>query len=388
MSDFAIVAKRGALRVLRGHPWIFKSDIDTRPNAAAGVVRVSGVDGSQLGWALWSPRSEISLRMIERNPECELNAEWWHGKISSAVAQRAPLMHDNNAYRLIHGEGDGLPSLVVDRYHDYLVIQLLSAGLVAWQSQIVASLRELTDCYGILARHDVSARAREGLSQEIELLHGEVPRTITVHEHGVKFIAAPWDGQKTGAFLDQRDNRVLVGAHTRGRALDCFAYHGGFALHMARNASEVVAVDSSKPALARAQENAALNGYGNVRTHAGDAFDVMRDWFKAGDRFNTIVVDPPAFAKTRAALPGALRGYKDINLQAMKLLAPGGVLFSASCSHHLSKTLFLEMLQEAAADSGRRFVLRHITGQGLDHPEILNIPETGYLKGALLEAQD
>jgi len=157
---------------------------------------------------------------------------------------------------------------------------------------------------------------------------------------------------------------------------------------MAQRADEVVAVDSSKPALARAAENATLNGFQNVRLHAGDAFDVMRDWYKAGDRFDTIVVDPPAFAKTRGALPGALRGYKDINLQAMKLLAPGGTLFSASCSHHLSKALFLEMLQEAAADSGRRFVLRAMTGQGVDHPEILTIPETGYLKGALLEAQD
>lgn len=387
-NDIAIVAKRGAQRVLRGHPWVFKSDIDTRPNGPAGVVRVKGVDGSELGWALWSPQSEISIRMIERNPERVPNAEWWHTMIGNALRKRAALMMDSNAYRLIHGEGDGLPSLVVDKYNDHLVVQLLSAGLVTWQDQIVASLREYTDCYGILARHDVAARAREGLSQGTELLFGEVPRTIVVHEHHVKFIAAPWDGQKTGAFLDQRDNRVLVGAHTKGRALDCFAYHGSFALHMARNASEVVAVDSSKPALARAEENAALNGYGNVRTHAGDAFDVMRDWYRAGERFDTIVVDPPAFAKTRAALPGAIRGYKDINLQAMKLLAPGGIMLSASCSHHLSKALFLEMLQDAAADSGRRFVLRNITGQGLDHPEVLNIPETGYLKGALLEAQD
>ena len=349
-NDFAIIAKRGALRVLRGHPWIFKSDLDTRPTGPAGVVRVRGVDGSQLGWALWSPLSEISLRMIERNPDRTPDAEWWHGAVAKSIGRRAPLMGDSNAYRLIHGEGDGLPSLVVDRYNDYLVVQFLSAGLAVWQQQIVDSLHELTDCYGILARHDVSARAREGLSQETQLLYGEVPRTVVVHEHGVKFIAAPWDGQKTGAFLDQRENRARVADLARGKALDCFAYHGSFALHMAHNASEVVAVDSSKPALARALENAELNGYGNVRTHAGDAFDVMRDWFKAGERFDTIVVDPPAFAKTRAALPGALRGYKDINLQAMKLLAPGGVLLSASCSHHLGKALFLEMLQEAAAE--------------------------------------
>jgi 23S rRNA (cytosine1962-C5)-methyltransferase len=387
-KQFAIVAKRGALRVQRGHPWIFRSDVDTRPSCEAGIVRVKGVDGSHLGWALWSPQSEISLRMIERNPDATPDAEWWHARLSQAVKRRESLAGDSNAFRLVHGEGDGLPSLVVDRYDNVLVVQLLSAGLAAWQDHIVSSLVELTGCDGILARNDVSARAREGLPQDIALLHGEVPRTITAHEHGVKFLAAPWDGQKTGAFLDQRDNRVLVGKHTRGRALDCFAYHGSFALHMAKNADEVIAVDASKPALARALENASINGYSNLRTHAGDAFDVMREWHRAGERFDTIVVDPPAFAKTRAALQPAIRGYKDINLQAMKLLAPGGVLLSASCSHHLSKTLFLEMLQDAATDSGRRFVLRHMTGQGLDHPEVINIPETGYLKAALLEAQD
>lgn len=384
----AIVAKRGALRLQRGHPWVFRSDVDTRPNVAAGVVEVRGVDGVSLGWALWSPLSEISLRLIERGAEPRPDAAWWHARIATALKKRDHLADNNSAYRLIHGEGDGLPSLVVDKYGEFLVVQLLSAGLVAHQDAIIESLRELTGCQGILARHDVAAREREGLTRDVQLLYGDVPQVVAVHEHGVQFFAAPWDGQKTGAFLDQRDNRVLVGAHTRGRALDCFAYHGSFALHMAQRATEVLAVDSSKPALARALENAALNKFENVRTHSGDAFDVMRDWYKAGDRFETIVVDPPAFAKTRGALQGALRGYKDINLQAMKLLAPQGMLFSASCSHHLSKTLFLGMLQEAAADSGRRFVLRAMTGQGVDHPEIITIPETGYLKGALLEAQD
>ncbi|MBC8088519.1 MAG: class I SAM-dependent rRNA methyltransferase [Phycisphaerae bacterium] len=384
----AIVAKRGALRLQRGHPWVFRSDVDTRPTAPAGVVEVRGVDGAPIGWALWSPLSEISLRSIARADEGRPDAGWWRARIATALKKRDGLAVDNSAYRLIHGEGDGLPSLVVDRYGETLVVQLLSAGLVAYQDVIVESLRELTGCTGILARHDVAAREREGLPRVVQLLYGEVPSLVTVHEHNVRFFAAPWDGQKTGAFLDQRDNRVTVGAHTHGRALDCFAYHGSFALHMAQRASEVVAVDSSKPALARALENAELNGFQNVRTHNGDAFDVMRDWYKAGERFDTIVVDPPAFAKTRGALQGALRGYKDINLQAMKLLAPQGILFSASCSHHLSKALFLEMLQEAATDSGRRFVLRAMTGQGVDHPEVITIPETGYLKGALLEAQD
>lgn len=384
----AIVAKRGALRVSRGHPWVFRSDVDTLPNAPAGIVRVLGVTGAELGWALWSPTSEISLRFIERDALQAPDAAWWHSRIAAAIQRRSELNATNSAYRLVHGEGDGLPSLIVDRYGDFLVVQLLSAGLAAWQDTIVESLVELTGCKGIVARHDVAVREREGLPREVRLVFGEVPRTIVVHEAGVKFLAAPWDGQKTGAFLDQRDNRILVGARARGRALDCFAYHGSFALHMAHRADSVLAIDSSKPALMRAQENAALNGFANVGTTEGDAFDVLRDAYKMGDRFDTIVVDPPAFAKTRAALPGALRGYKDINLQAMKLLAPGGVIFSASCSHHLSKALFLEMLQEAAADSGRRLALVATTGQSIDHPEIITIPETGYLKGALLQAQD
>jgi 23S rRNA (cytosine1962-C5)-methyltransferase len=384
----AIVARRGAQRVQRGHPWIFRSDVDTRPDVAAGIVRVLDVNGTALGWALWSPASEISLRMIERNPDRKPDAAWWHFQLASAIKRRASLTAESNAYRLVHGEGDGLPSLVVDRYDDVLVVQLLSAGVAAWQDTIVEALRDITGCAGILARHDVSARAREGLSRDVVLLSGEVPRLVEVHEAGIRFLAAPWDGQKTGAFLDQRDNRLLVGERTHGRALDCFAYHGSFALHMAARADEVTAIDSSRPALARALENAALNGFENVRTKEGDAFDVLRDEFKAGERYDTIVVDPPAFAKTRGSLQGALRGYKDINLQAMKLLAPNGVLFSASCSHHLSKAMFLEMLQEAAADSGRRLELQAITGQSIDHPEIITIPETGYLKGALLQAQD
>lgn len=384
----AIVAKRAVLRLERGHPWIFRSDVDTRPNVPAGIVRVIGVNGAPQGWALWSPASEISLRLIERNPDVRPDAAWWHASLARAIARRAALAHESDAYRLVHGEGDGLPSLVVDRYADTLVVQLLSAGIAAWQDTIVASLVELTGATGVLARHDVAARTREELARDVTLLAGTVPDIVTVHEGGVQFLAAPYSGQKTGAFLDQRDNRMLVGAHTQGRALDCFAYHGSFALHMAARATEVVALDSSRPALIRAEENARLNGFTNVRTHEGDAFDTLRQWHRAGERFDTIVVDPPAFAKTRAALPAALRGYKDINLQAMKLLAPNGVLFSASCSHHLSKALFLEMLYEAAADSGRRLVLEALTGQGIDHPEVVTIPETGYLKGALLRAQD
>ena len=384
----ATISPKGTKRLKGGHPWVFRSDVVSRPDVAAGVVRIESSRGEPLGWALWSPASEISLRHIDGNPSREPDASWWHAALARAIARRAPLALHSNAYRLVHGEGDGLPSLVVDRYGDYLVAQILSAGADAWTVEIVAALVELTGCRGILARNDPAARAREGLPRETRLLHGDVPRTVEVHEHGVRYIAAPWDGQKTGAFLDQRENRVLIGEAARGEALDCFAYHGSFALHMARRATRVTALDVSAPALARVGAHAELNGFTNVDAVEGDAFEVLRAWNREGRQFDTIVVDPPAFAKSRGAIDGALRGYKDINLQAMRLLAPGGVMFSASCSFHVARGMFFSALQEAAADSGRRIALRSITGQPLDHPELLTVPETGYLKGALLEAMD
>lgn len=386
--DVAIVLPRGAQRFARGHPWIFRSDVLVAPTVAAGVVQVRTPEGRPLGPALWSPASEISLRRLDTDPGRVIDAAWWHERIGVAIARRADIGAHASALRLVHGEGDGLPSLVVDRYDQWLVVQLLSAGLEAHRTSIVEALLAHTEAAGILARHDVAVREREGLPREVALLHGTVPDTIRVHEHGVAFLAAPWDGQKTGAFLDQRENRALVGRLARGRALDCFAYHGSFALHLAQRATEVVALDVSAPALARAAENAALNGLTNVRPEVGDAFDVLRAWQRAGERFDTIVVDPPAFAKSRANVEAALRGYKDINLRAMRLLAPGGLLFSASCSHHVGLGLFLEMLREAAADSGRRLAVRQVTGHAADHPDVLTIPETSYLKGVLLEALD
>ena len=384
----ARISQKGSRRVTSGHPWIFRSDIERRPASDAGVVPVEDHRGKPIGWALWSPASEISLRMIERDPSAIIDARWWHTRIGHAVARRAPLAERANAYRLVHGEGDGLPSLVCDRYDQWLVVQLLSAGLEAERGPIIDALTALCAPNGILARNDVAVRSRERLPRETTLISGEVPREVEVVEDGVRFIAAPWDGQKTGAFLDQRENRSLVGRVARGRALDCFSYHGAFALHLARNAAQVTSLDISAPALERGRENAARNGLTNIDFVEADAFDYLRAAERSGERYDTIVVDPPAFAKSRSAIEGALRGYKDINLRAMRLLAPGGMLFSASCSFHLSRALFHEMLEAAAADSGRRIVLRELRGQPLDHPELLTVPETGYLKGALLEALD
>ena len=388
MTDTAVVTSKGARRWGAGHPWIFRTDVADRPDAPAGAVAVVDNRGKPLGWALWSPASEISLRLLDRDPRARIDAEWWHARLTTALARRAPLAAEANAYRLVHGEGDGLPSLVVDRYDRWLVVQLMSAGVERFRDAIVRALVDLTGAEGILARNDVSLRSKEGLPRETVLLHGEVPREIEVREHGVRYLAAPWDGQKTGAFLDQRGNRALAGGIARGRALDCFSYHGSFALHLARSADHVTALDISAAALARAKENAALNGFTNLDFIEANAFDFLRAREAERAAFETIVLDPPAFAKTRAALPGALRGYKEINLRAMRLLVPGGLLYTASCSYHLTKPLFLEMLQAAAADSGRRIALRELRGQPLDHPEVLTVPETGYIKGALLEALD
>ena len=326
--------------------------------------------------------------MLDDDSDAHIDRGWWLARIGGAAARRTVLHGETSAYRLVHGEADGLPSLVCDRYDRWLVVQLMSAGLEAARSEIVDALLEITGAEGILARHDVPLRTREGLPREVTLLHGDVPRQIEVREHGVRYLAEPWTGQKTGAFLDQRENRVMIGDLARGRALDCFSYHGSFALHLARRASQVVALDSSAPALARAAENAALNGFTHIELVEANAFDYLRAREIAGDTFDTIVLDPPAFAKNRGTVPAALRGYREVNLRAMKLLARGGLLYTASCSFHITKPLFLEMLQGAAADSGRRIALRAMRGQPLDHPEILTIPETGYIKGALLEALD
>jgi 23S rRNA (cytosine1962-C5)-methyltransferase len=253
---------------------------------------------------------------------------------------------------------------------------------------IVAGLTDVLQPEGILVRNDAPVRRREGLSQDPELIHGTVPQEIEIREGTVRYLAAPWTGQKTGAFLDQRPNRILAGRlmPLGGRGLDCFTYHGSFAVHLAQRAAQVLALDSSREALVRGAENASLNGLSNIEWREADALDALRRMERARERFDAIVLDPPAFAKSRASVSGALRGYREINLRSLRLLAPGGFLLTASCSFHVRLPQFLNMLAEAAGDSGRRVVLERILGQGEDHPEVLTIPETGYLKAAVLRA--
>ena len=379
------VTARGAERWVRGHPWIYRSEVVDQPEAA-GLVPVHDPRGRFIGQALHSPQSEIRLRLLERSDR-PVDAAWWRERLAASAARRTGI--DATAYRLVHGEGDALPSLVVDRYDRWLVAQILSAGLETMRDTIVDALDDRFRPQGILLRNDAAVRRREGLDEAVALVRGDVPREIEVREGAVRYLAAPWEGQKTGAFLDQRPNRLLAGALTApgGRALDCFAYHGSFAIHLAGRAGSVLALDASPDALARGARNAALNDLTNIEWREGDVFETLRAFARGRERFDTIVLDPPAFAKNRGAVVSALRGYREINLRAMRCLAPGGTLLTASCSFHVRLPDFLTMLTDAAADSGRRIQLRRILGQGEDPPEILTVPETSYLKGAVLQAE-
>ena len=384
MTEVRVTA-RGADRWRAGHPWIHRSEVREGPGEP-GVVRVGDPNGKFIGQALYSPASEIRLRLLEPS-ERAVDGAWWRERLAACLARRAGI--DATAYRVVHAEGDWLPSLVVDRYDRWVVAQLLSAGLETLRADVIAAIVDVLAPEGVLLRHDTPVRRRERLPEETALAHGSVPERIEVREGRIRYFAAPWTGQKTGAFLDQRPNRLLAAELARpgGRSLDCFASHGSFALLLAARSAEVVALDASADALARGAENAALNGLPNIVWREADAFAALRAFERARERFDTIVLDPPAFAKGKSTVPAALRGYHEINLRAMRLLAPGGHLLTASCSFHVRRPEYLDMLAAAAADSGRRLVLRAILGQGEDHPEVLTIPETGYLKGAVLRAE-
>ena len=379
------VTARGAERWKQGHPWIYRSDVAAEPEKKPGIVPVTDRKGKFLGQALYSPTSEIRLRLLTRSDQ-PIDARWWAERIAAAAARRNGI--NATAWRAVHAEADGLPSLVIDKYGPWIVAQLLSAGLETARADVLAGITAALAPEGILLRNDAAVRRHEGLASEVVLALGQVPEVVEVVEDGLKYLAAPWSGQKTGAFLDQRENRALVGQHTRpgGRALDLFTYHGSFALHLARHAKDVLAVDQSTEALARGAENARLNGIGNIEWCEANAFDLLRELERRREQFDTIALDPPAFAKTKANLERAVAGYKEVNLRAMKILAEGGVLFTSSCSYHVSRDVFHAMLADAARDSGRRIQFVAATGASADHPELLNVPETGYLKGVLLRA--
>ena len=311
------VSAKGAARWRQGHPWIYRSDVLTTGRTPAGVVRVTDRSGRFLGQALWSPASEIRLRLLTREQQ-PVDGAWWQARIAAAAARRSHLASETTAYRVVHAEGDGLPSLVVDRYGDVVVSQILSAGLEAVRPLVLDAVRDALQPRGVLLRNDASVRRHEGLALEIVEAAGSVPQTVEVQEAGIRYLVSPREGQKTGAFLDQRENRRLMGGLARGNALDVFTYQGLFALHLAASCPTVLAVDSSRPALEAAERNAALNGRDNIEWREANAFDLLRALEREGRAFGTIVLDPPAFAKQKSAVPRALAGYKEVNLRALR----------------------------------------------------------------------
>jgi 23S rRNA (cytosine1962-C5)-methyltransferase len=374
-----IVSARGEARARSGHPWIFRSDIGRAQAVPPGaVVRVLGPTGRPLGFAFYSSQSEIRLRLFERGDP--LSPSWMRDRLLAALAWRERVAAGAEAYRVVHGEGDGFPSLVVDRYGEFLVIQTLSQATDRLKGEIVSALVEIFSPRGILERNDPRVRAFEGLPSQVGVLYGEVPETITVTENGVRFEADLWRGQKTGLFLDQRENHAMARGYARGKVLDAFSYNGGFGLQVAAQADEVTAVDVSADAVARIQRNAALNGLSNLSAREANVFDLLRELADRGARFDTVILDPPAFAKSKSAVEKARGGYKEINLRALKILAPGGCLVTCSCSYHIHEADLEGILAAAAADAGATVSVVEKRRQARDHPIVLGVPETYYLK--------
>ena len=380
------VNRKGADRVRRGHLWIYQSDVLDVDADGGSIVTVKDERGNFIGQALFSDASQIALRFLTQSAE-QIDAGWWRQRIAEAAARRN-IPADTNAYRVIYSEGDLLPSLIVDRYDDVLVLQTLSQGTDALKSTLVELLAEQFNPRAIVERNDARVRELEGLPLITSTVHGEAPEELEILQHGLRFVVTPAGGQKTGSFLDQRENRLAARAAAqtaaqptnRGRALDCFTFNGAFALHLASVSDQVTGIDISADAVAAARRNAQLNELTNVEFREANVFDALREMEAIGERFDTIVLDPPAFAKNRASLKSALRGYKEINLRALKLLNRGGVLVTCTCSYHVSEELFLDVVAQAAIDAHRRVQIIEKRMQATDHPVLVAMPETYYLK--------
>lgn len=383
MSASAVVSRRGIERLRSGHPWIYRSDVVSVEAEPGDLVLVKSERGRPLGWALFSSASQITLRMMAGDTDVD-DRTVWPERIAAALAYRESLAIDATARRLVHGEADRLPALVVDQYDDVLVVQTLCQGVDRRRDAIVAALVAQLAPRGILARNDPKVRRLEGLDERVEVLHGEVPETVRVREGAIWHDVDLRRGQKTGLFLDQRENHLAAARLARGRALDAFTYHGGFALQMAGAATHVLALDASEAAIDATRRNAAANGLTNLEARAVNVFDELRELEIAGERFDTIVLDPPAFAKNKAAVPGAIAGYKEINLRAMKLLEPGGTLITCSCSYNVGDVMFGEIVAAAARDARATMALVERRLQSRDHPVLVGVPETSYLKCLVL----
>lgn len=374
--------RKAADRVASGHLWIFSSDVTDRGSAEPGdAVKVLDPRGRLLGVAHYSSTSQITLRLLSDRVE-PADKQFFLRRITAAIAHRERVVENSNACRLVSSEGDLLPGLIVDRYGPYLVMQTLDQGMDRARDLIAHCLGELLAPKGILARNDASVRKREALPLEKVILAGEVPERAPIEMNGLKLDADLMHGQKTGIYLDQRENYVAAARYAHGRVLDCFTSTGGFALHLAGESESVEAVDSSARALAIAESNARANGIENVQFREADVFEFLAGLSR---RYAMIVLDPPAFAKSRQTLDDAARGYKEINLRALKLLEEGGVLVTCSCSHHVSEAMFAGIVADAALSAGKRLRVLERRTQAADHPILLTVPETLYLKCLILE---
>jgi len=378
-----VISARGEERVRSGHPWIYRSDVVDVHAGGGDIVEVIGPRRRRIGSALFSDQSQISLRVLTVG-ENVADEALLRTRIEAAIRVRESLALDASAYRVVHGEADLLPSLIVDRYGDYLAVQALSQGTDRLLPALTSMLVDLLKPAGILARNDPKVRALEGLEQSIAVLHGEVPESVMVREGPIEYDVDMRKGQKTGLFLDQRENREAAERYAHGRLLDCFSYTGGFALRLARKCPEAEALDISADAIERIRANAIRNGVPHLQAREVNVFDELRRLERSGARYDTIVLDPPAFAKNKASIPNAMAGYKEINLRAMRLLNPRGYLITCSCSYNVNEEMFAEVLHQASIDSHTPVAIVEKRLQGRDHPVLVGVPETYYLKCFIL----
>jgi 23S rRNA (cytosine1962-C5)-methyltransferase len=380
-SNAVRVNRKAAERLQNGHLWVFASDVIDRGEAQPGdFVKVIDQKGKALGTAHYSSTSQIVLRLLSQHVE-PIDEEFFFKRCRAALQFREQIVKNTNAYRLIHAEGDLLPGLIVDRYGEYLAIQLLDQGMDRQSGEVVSALMRLLSPCGIVARNDVAVRSKENLPLESKVVSGEIPPTIDIEMNGLRMTADLMGGQKTGVFLDQRENYLAVAEYGRGgRALDCFTGSGGFALHLAATCSAVEAVDSSGAALEIARINAVANKIENVEFREANVLQYLPSLVSARRAFDMVIIDPPAFTKSRESVEQAVRGYKEINLRALRLLNPGGILVSCSCSHHMSEAHLFETIAQAALDCGKRLRVLERRTQAHDHPILLTVSETHYLK--------
>lgn len=378
-----ILNSKGTHRWLRGHPWIFRGDLEKIEDPAAGAADVVSPQGKLLGQALYSPKSLIALRKMTRGRD-KINADLINDRILRAKNLRDKLYPRSSLYRLVFGEADFLPSLIIDRYHDVLVFQTLSAGMEVYKEEIVQFLQEIFSPRSLIERNDSSVRQKEELPLISQVKLGEAPSEVLLNIEGKKIGFNPLEGQKTGFFLDQRFNALRAAPYAHGRVLDAFAHTGQFTVHLAKNASEVECVDSSQEAIRQLQLNLQHNGITNAKCFCENVFDFLKNQDSGGEKYNTVILDPPAFVKGRQHLENALRGYKEINLRAMRLLKPEGILVTFSCSQLLTTQNFEEILADAAQDAGRTVRILEKLTQPPDHPVLLTMPESNYLKGYIL----